>query len=78
MCVVNVCIYSQTISRFLADACTLPADLQGSDWTYQSSSETATFTFGTSSMSGFSLLAEGETITDYTCISNTENVYVFK
>jgi len=60
------------------EACQLPSPLQSSSWNYTHTSRELTLTFGTSTMSGFENTFRGEVIKDYDCISNTNNVYVFK
>ena len=62
----------------VAEACTLPASLQGSGWKYTYGANEVTVSFGTNTMSGLSYTARGEVLNSYHCISNTANVYVFK
>jgi hypothetical protein len=58
----------------IADACTLPASLQGSHWNYTYGANEVTVSFGTNTMSGLSYTARGEKLNSYYCISNTANV----
>jgi hypothetical protein len=56
-------------------ACVLPQYIQSSDCIDQTSTQ---LSFGTSSMSGLNINARGSILNTYNCISNTENVLVFK
>lgn len=55
--------------------CTLPAEIQNSNWLYQS---TTVVSFGTSNMQGLVFRTRGENLDGFNCISNTSNVYVLK
>jgi len=57
-------------------ACTLPAAIQNSQWNDEARS--LLLTFGTLTMAGWPVNARGHDLTDYECISNTDNVYVLK
>ncbi|XP_076070671.1 uncharacterized protein LOC143042292 [Mytilus galloprovincialis] len=58
--------------------CTLPSELYngGNTWTDVVLQKTITFT--SNKMTGFIIKLAGEDLGDFTCISNTGNVYVFK
>lgn len=55
--------------------CTLPAEIQNSNWLYQS---TTVVSFGTSNMQGIAVNGRGTNLDNFNCISNTGNVYVLK
>ena len=77
--------HSLSISIFLLlytikhlDGCTIPDILQSANWDYDFDSTTATLYFTSSGMTGLSFTARGEVLNTYTCIANTDDVYVFK
>ena len=57
-------------------ACTLPAAIQNGQWNDETRS--LLLIFDTSSMSGWPVNVRGDVLSDYDCISNTDNVYVLK
>jgi hypothetical protein len=62
----------------LSDGCMIPDILQSANWDYDFDSTTATLYFTSSGMTGLSFTARGEVLMTYTCIANTNDVYVFK
>jgi len=69
--------YSVYNIYYTADAtCTLPAAIQNSQWSDETRS--LLLTFGTFTMAGWAVNARGHVLTDYGCISNTDNIYVLK
>ena len=68
---------------FIVDAvCLFPTALQNSEWILKyykpTTNETRNLIFGLSSVSNWLIIAQGDKLDNYTCVSQTENVYVLK
>ena len=67
---------------FLDAVCEFPIALQNSEWVLKyykpATKENRTLTFGVSGVSNWLITAQGDRLNEYTCINNTENVYVLK